>query len=80
MAHRDFKSENLLFSKSGTLKLGDFGFSAKLLDEKGSRNIFDANTYVGSPEYNPPELTNQSFIFFVLFIIYLKKLNSIKTK
>jgi len=75
VAHRDFKSENLLFSKSGTLKLGDFGFSAKLLDEKGSRNIFDANTYVGSPEYNPPELTNQSFLFFFIVYYIFKKKN-----
>jgi serine/threonine protein kinase len=37
VAHRDVKSENLLLSKNGILKLGDFGFSSKLFDEKGSR-------------------------------------------
>ena len=58
VAHRDIKSENLLFSKSCTLKLGDFGFSSKLFDEKGSRKIYDITKYVGSLEYNPPELTN----------------------
>jgi serine/threonine protein kinase len=58
VVHRDVKSENLLFSKSGVLKLADFGFSTKVFDDQGSRIIFSSDAYVGSPEYNPPELTN----------------------
>ena len=59
VVHRDIKSENLLFSRKGTLKLADYGFSVPTFDKKGSRVIFDVASYVGSPEYNPPELTNK---------------------
>jgi serine/threonine protein kinase len=58
VVHRDIKSENILFSKNGTLKIADFGFSTKVFDDKGGRIIFDISNYVGSPEYNPPELCN----------------------
>jgi SNF-related kinase/serine kinase len=36
VVHRDIKAENILFS-NGVLKLADFGFCAKTIDEKGSR-------------------------------------------
>lgn len=62
VVHRDVKSENLLFTKSGVLKLADFGFSCKVFDETGTRIIFNSEAYVGSPEYNPPELTNPGTI------------------
>lgn len=36
IVHRDIKSENILF-KNGILKLADFGFSAKTIDETGQK-------------------------------------------
>ncbi|KAM3134272.1 hypothetical protein pb186bvf_013557 [Paramecium bursaria] len=59
LVHRDIKSENILFC-NGTLKIADFGFCAKTIDGHGGRIQFEAAQYVGSPEYNPPELTNQA--------------------
>lgn len=60
VVHRDIKSENLVISKSGVLKLADFGFSCKAFDDKGVRVNFNTDNFVGSPEYNPPELSNVS--------------------
>ncbi|CAD8193389.1 unnamed protein product [Paramecium pentaurelia] len=57
VVHRDVKAENILFS-NGVLKLADFGFSTKTIDEKGSRIQFEISQHIGSPEYNPPELYN----------------------
>ena len=38
LIHRDLKSDNLLFSDDGVLKLSDFGFSVQLTDNRGTRN------------------------------------------
>ncbi|CAD8067901.1 unnamed protein product [Paramecium sonneborni] len=57
IVHRDIKSENILFS-DGILKLADFGFSAKSVDETGAKVQLEVQQYLGSPEYNPPELSN----------------------
>ncbi|CAD8142469.1 unnamed protein product [Paramecium pentaurelia] len=57
IVHRDIKSENILFT-NGILKLADFGFSAKSVDETGAKVQFEVQQYLGSPEYNPPELSN----------------------
>lgn len=53
--HRDIKSANIFFMKSGLLKLGDFGI-AKLLD----LSIGLAETQVGTPFYMSPEIINGS--------------------
>jgi hypothetical protein len=29
-----------------------------MFDDKGNKIIFETSNYIGSPEYNPPELTN----------------------
>jgi len=49
--HRDIKSDNLLISSAGQVKIADFGYAAQLSKEKKKRN-----TVVGTPYWMAPEL------------------------
>ncbi|EIW74003.1 kinase-like protein [Coniophora puteana RWD-64-598 SS2] len=49
--HRDLKPDNVFLDEANRIKLGDFGLSKAL-----SQSSF-ANTYVGTPYYMSPELT-----------------------
>lgn len=49
--HRDLKSQNIFLTKSGRVKLGDFGI-AKIL----SATMENAKTMVGTPYYLSPEI------------------------
>jgi len=49
--HRDIKSDNILLSRAGAIKIADFGYAAQLTPEKIKRN-----TIVGTPYWMAPEL------------------------
>jgi len=49
--HRDIKSDNLLLTSSGLIKLSDFGYAAQLKEAKAKRS-----TIVGTPYWMAPEL------------------------
>ena len=50
--HRDIKSENILLSKTGDIKLADFGFSTRLSDD----NPKAQGQVVGTPYWMAPEI------------------------
>jgi len=49
--HRDIKSDNILLSTNGDVKLADFGYTVQLTEKKQNRN-----TTIGTPYWEAPEV------------------------
>lgn len=56
--HRDIKSDNILLSSNGGIKIGDFGFAAQLTKERGKRN-----SKVGTVCWMAPEIIKGSEMY-----------------
>lgn len=56
VAYRDLKPENVLIAPDGYIRMVDFGFSKSIPFEKDGKVVPQSHTFLGSPEYLPPEV------------------------
>ncbi|CAF1087799.1 unnamed protein product [Rotaria sordida] len=57
--HRDIKSDSILLSTDGFVKLSDFGFCAQVINEKKVQNI-KRKSLVGTPYWMSPEVISRT--------------------
>lgn len=60
IVHRDIKSDNLLLSPTGEIKLADFGFTAELTKQRPKRKSVVGTPYWMSPEVAKGQPYNES--------------------
>jgi len=60
IVHRDFKSQNLLLSSSGNLKVCDFGLARSVQDNPGQGAQSTLSKLRGTFQYTAPEIYNQA--------------------
>ena len=68
LIHRDIKPENLFISNDATVKLGDFGVSASIVDDNKLQNmqkelvskLICGGTRVGTPPFMSPEMLKKT--------------------
>jgi len=70
--HRDLKSQNIFLTKTGIIKLGDFGISRVLNSTKSK-----AQSILGTPYYCSPEILKSDKYSFVSRKIMIGKYDDI---
>jgi serine/threonine protein kinase len=70
--HRDIKSNNILLTSNGHVKITDFGFAAQLTEEKQQRNTILGTAYWMAPELIKGEHYGPSVDIWSLGILILE--------
>eukprot|EP01129_Flabellula_baltica_P006682 TRINITY_DN2528_c0_g1_i3.p1 TRINITY_DN2528_c0_g1~~TRINITY_DN2528_c0_g1_i3.p1 ORF type:complete len:533 (-),score=114.50 TRINITY_DN2528_c0_g1_i3:27-1625(-) len=70
--HRDIKSDNILLTMEGHVKIGDFGFAAQLTQSNPKRNTRSGTTYWMAPELISGESYDKSVDIWSLGILIIE--------